>query len=81
MFGGSDLQTLTIGELSLVEEIMRGTYGIPLAKEAKALLEGAASSSQKKKGKRKRMSDMRVVDDPEAYKLSNIEATFAPMIT
>ena len=53
---------------------MSGKYGIPSAKEAKALLEGAASSLQKKEKKRKRkrstLSDTRVVDDPVAYKMS-----------
>ena len=44
VFGGSDLQPLTTGELSLVEEIMSGKFSMPSAKEAKALLEGAASS-------------------------------------
>ena len=44
MFGGSDLQPLTTGEFSLVEEIMSGKFSIPSAKEAKALLEGVASS-------------------------------------
>ena len=57
---------------------MSGRFSIPLAKEAKALLEGAASSSQKK-GKRKRSSipDTKVVDDPEGYKLSKAEAAAA----
>ena len=62
---------------------MSGRYGIPSAKEAKALLKGVVSSSQKKKGKRKkkrkRMPDTRVVDDLEVYELSKVEATFAPM--
>ena len=44
-FGGSDLQPLTVEELSLVKDMMSGKLGIPLAKEARALLEGAASSS------------------------------------
>ena len=53
---------------------MKGKLGIPSAKEAKALLEGAASSSQKR-GKRKRpLADTRVVDDPEGYRQSKIEA-------
>ena len=47
------------------------------AKEAKALLESATSSSQKK-GKRKIMPDTRVMDDLEAYKLSKVEAAAAP---
>ena len=55
VFGSSDLQPLTARELSLVEEIMSGKYYIPSAKEAKALFEGAASSSQRK-GKRKRLT-------------------------
>ena len=45
VFGGSDRQPLTAQELSIVEEIMSGRHGIPLAKEAKALLENATSSS------------------------------------
>ena len=63
VFGGSDLQPLTVEELSLVEDIMVGKLGIPSTKEARALLEGAASLSQKK-GKRKRsaLPDTRVVD-------------------
>ena len=75
--GGSDLQPLTVEELSLVEEIMSGKFSILLAKEAKALLEDAASSSQKK-GKSKRLPDTKVVDDPEAYKLSKAEVATAP---
>ena len=68
--GGSDLQPLTVEELLLVEEIMSGKFSIPLAKEAKALLEGAVSSLQKNKGKRKRLLDTKVVDDLEDYKMS-----------
>ena len=45
VFGGSDLQPLTVKELLLVEDIMKGKLGIPSTKEARALLEGAASSS------------------------------------
>ena len=60
------MQPLTAEELLLVEEIMSGRHGIPLAKEAKALLESATSLSQKKKAEMKRMSDTRVVDDPKA---------------
>ena len=74
-----------ICELLLVEEIMSGKFSIPLAKEAKALLEGAASSSQKKekKGKRKRstLPDTRVVDNPMEYKLSRAEAASVPSVT
>ena len=62
VFRSSDLQPLTTGELSLVDEIMSGKFNIPLTKEAKALLEGAASSSQKKKRKRSTIPDTRVVD-------------------
>ena len=72
------MQPLTTYELSLVEEIMSGRFGIPLDKEAKALLEGVASSPQKNKGKRKRLLDTRVVDEPEAYKLSKVEAASTP---
>ena len=55
---------------------MSGKLGIPSTKEARALLEGEASSSQKK-GKRKRpaLLDTRVVDDPEGYRLSKVENT------
>ena len=75
MFGASDLQPLTTEELSLIEEIMSEKFSIASAKEAKALLEGAVSSSQKK-GKRNRLTlpDTRVMDDPEGYKLSKAEA-------
>ena len=52
VFGGNNLQPLMVEELSLVEDMMRGKFGISSAKEARALLEGTASSSQKK-GKRK----------------------------
>ena len=48
VFGGSSLQPLTVEELSLVEDMVKGKLGIPSAKEARALLEGAASSSHKK---------------------------------
>jgi len=74
VFGGSDLQPLTMEELWLVEDMVKGKLGILSAKEAKALLEGAASSSQKK-GKRERpLVDTRVVDDPKGYKQSKMEA-------
>ena len=52
-FGGCDLYPLTPDELSLVEGMMSGRFSIPFAKDAKKLLKGAASSSQKEK-KRKR---------------------------
>ena len=52
-FGGSDLQPLTVDELLLIEDLITRNFSIPSAKEAKALLKGAASSSQKEK-KRKR---------------------------
>ena len=69
------MQPLTVEELSLVEDMVKGKLGIPSAKEAKALLEGAVSSSHKK-GKRKRpLADTRVVDDPEGYRQSKVEAT------
>ena len=35
-------------------------------------------SSSQKKGKRKRLPDTKVVDDPEAYKLSKAEVATAP---
>ncbi|KAL5573130.1 hypothetical protein UlMin_022727 [Ulmus minor] len=70
-FGGCELYPLTPDELSLVEGMMSGKFSIPFAKEAKQLLKGAASSSQKeKKRKRGPLPDTRVVDDPEAYKQS-----------
>ena len=53
VFRGSDLQPLTVEELSLVEEMVKGKLGIPSAKEARVLLEGAASSSHKKRQKEK----------------------------
>ena len=63
-FGGSDLRPLTVDELSFIEGLMSGNFSIPSAKEAKALLKGAASSSQKeKKRKRQALPDARVVDD------------------
>ena len=43
--GASDFQSLTVKELSLVEEITSGKLGIPSTKEAKALVEGTTSSS------------------------------------
>ena len=58
---------------------MSENFSIPSAKLVKALLEGAASSLQKK-GKRKRLplADTRVVYDLEAYKLSKANVTSAP---
>ena len=50
---------------------MSGKFSIPSAKKANALLEGLASSS---------IPVTRVVDDPEAYKLSKDEAASMPMI-
>ena len=77
-FGGCDLQPLTLDELSLVEGLMSGKFSIPSAKEAKALLKGAASSSQKeKKRKRQAFLDTRVIDDPEGYKQSKAGASAA----
>ena len=68
-FGGSDLQLLTLDELLLVESLMSGSFSIPSAKEAKALLKGATSSSQKeKKRKRQALPDTWVVDDLEGYR-------------
>ena len=55
---------------------MSGKFSIPSAKEAKLLLRGAASSSQKeKKRKRGPLPNTRVVDDPEAYKQSKALAS------
>ena len=69
------MQPLTLDELSLVEGLMSGSFSIPFAKEAKALLKGAASSSQKeKKMKRQALPDTRVIDDPEGYRQSKAEA-------
>ncbi|KAL5582334.1 hypothetical protein UlMin_014776 [Ulmus minor] len=78
VFGGSDLRPLTVEELSLAEDLMSERINIPSAKEAKLMMKGAASSSQREK-KRKRvvLADTRVVDDPEAYKLSKAEAASA----
>ena len=78
VFGGSDLRPLTVEELSLAEDLMSGRINISSAKEAKLMMKGAASSSQREK-KRKRvvLADTRVVDDPEAYKLSKVEAASA----
>ena len=68
-FGGCELYPLTPDELSIVEGMMSGKFSIPSAKEAKKLLKGAASSSQKeRKRKRGPLVDTRVVDEPEAYK-------------
>ena len=59
---------------------MSGKFSIPSAKEAKALLKVAASSSQKKnKRKRQAFPDTRVVDDPEGYKQSKAGASIAQM--
>ncbi|KAL5573252.1 hypothetical protein UlMin_022849 [Ulmus minor] len=77
-FGGCDLYPLTSDELSLVEGMMSRKFNIPSAKDAKKLLKGAASSSQKeKKRKRGPLADTRVVDDPEAYKQSRAAASAA----
>ena len=69
------MQPLTVEELSLVEDLMCGKLSIPLAKEAKALMKGAAISSQKeRKRNRWALLDTRVIDGPEAYKMSKAEA-------
>ena len=63
------MQQLTIEEFLLVEDLMSGKLSIPLDKEAKDLMKGAASSSQKeKKRKRSALPDTRVVDDPQGYR-------------
>ena len=80
VFGSSDLQPLTVGELSLVEDIMSGKFNFPLAKEAKALSEGAASVSQKKR-KMMTLLDTRVVDDHAVAKSSTAEAFTTPAAT
>ena len=57
---------------------MSGRISIPSAKEAKALMKGAASSLQReKKTKRVALPNTRVMDDPEAYKQSKTEAASA----
>ena len=69
------MQPLTVKELSLVEDLMSWKLSIPSAKEAKVLMKGAASLSQKeRKRKRSDLPDTRVVDDPEAYKMSKADA-------
>ena len=69
------MRPLTVEELSLAEDPMSGRISIPSAKEAKALMKGAASSSQReKKRNRAALPDTRVVDDPEAYKQSRADA-------
>ena len=61
------MQPLIVEELLLVEDLMSGKLSILSAKEAKALMRGAASSSYKgKKKKRSALPDTRVVDDLEA---------------
>ena len=53
---------------------MSGKLSIPSAKEAKVLMKGAASSSQKeKKRKRYAFPNTRVVDNPEGYRQSKAE--------
>ena len=54
--------------------MVKGKLGIPSAKEAKALLEGAASSSHKKGKKKRPLADTWVVDDPKGYRQSKVEA-------
>ena len=57
---------------------MSGKFSISSTKEARVLLKGAASSSQKeKKRKRQVFPDTRVVDDPEGYKQSKAGASAA----
>ena len=64
-----------VDELSLVEDLMSRHFSIPSAKEAKALLKGAASSSQKEnKRKRHALPDTQVVDDPQGYRQSKAKA-------
>ena len=70
------MQPLTVEELSLVEDIMSGKFSISSAKEDRALLKGATSSSQKeKKRKRSSLLNTRVVDDPVGYKMSKVDTT------
>ena len=69
------MRPLTVKELSLAEDLMSRKLSIPSAKEAKALLKGAASSSQReRKRKRVALPDTSVVDDLEVYKQSRAEA-------
>ena len=51
VLGGSDLRPLTLEELSLTEDLMSGRLSISSTKEAKALMKGAASLSQREKKK------------------------------
>ena len=54
---------------------MSGSFSIPSAKKAKALLKGMASSSQKeKKRKRQALPNTRVMDDLEGYRQNKAEA-------
>ena len=63
------MQPLTLDELSLAVVLMSGSFSIPFAKEARALLKGAVSSSQKeKKKKRHALPDTKVVDEPKGYR-------------
>ena len=67
VFGGNDLRPRTVEEFSVAEDLMSGKISIPSAKEAKALMKGAASLSQReKKRKRSALPDTRVGDDPKA---------------
>ena len=82
VFGSSDLQSLTAGELSLVEDIMSEKFNFPLANEAKGLSQGAVSASQKKEKKRKMtMPDTRVVDNRPAVKLSLADPSVVLAVT
>ena len=59
------MRPLTVEELLLAEDLMSGRISISLAKEAKALMKGAAISSQReKKRKRVALPDTRVMDNP-----------------
>ena len=49
---------------------MSGKFSIPPTKEAKALLEGATSSSQKMKRKRLTILDTKLVDERPTAKMS-----------
>ena len=69
-------------ELSLVEDIMSGKFNFSSAKEAKALSEGTATTSQKKAKKRKvTLLNIVVVDDYLAMKSSMTNPSIVLAVT
>ena len=75
------MQPLVVEEFSLVEDLMSGKLSISSAKEAKALMKGAASSMQKeRKQKRSALPNTRVIDDTKAHKISKAEAMSDPAV-